>query len=162
MVCGLFVYKTNFYLTDKGGCLSREVGQPLLLEKYMATKKQFKRIFTLNENRALRINSALAKEIGLRESIMLLQLEYLISISDNERDGKIWTYQSAKDLRDEYFPFWGIATIQRSLKTLESKGYIISANYNKRKNDRTLWYALNYEKLSEIKAIRIGEQDTDK
>jgi len=123
----------------------------------MENKKKYKRIFTLNENRALRINSSLANEIGLRESIMLLQLEFLISISDNERDGRIWTYQSAKDLKEKYFPFWGIATIQRSLISLEKKGYIAKGNYNKRKSDRTMWYALNYEKLSELKTIRVDD-----
>jgi hypothetical protein len=125
----------------------------------MENKKKFKRIFTLNENRALRINSALAYEIGLRESIMLLQLEFLISISDNERDGKKWTYQSAQDLRTNYFPFWSVSTIQRALKGLEQEELIIKGNYNRRKSDRTLWYSLNYEKLSELKSIKIDDYE---
>lgn len=105
----------------------------------------------------LRINSALAKEIGLRESIVLLQLEFLIGISKNEKEGMLWTYQSARNFQENYFSFWGIATVQRALKELEEKGYIIKENFNKRKSDRTLWYTLNYEKLSEIKSIRIDE-----
>lgn len=118
-------------------------------------KKKYERIFILNDKLALRINTVLAEEIGFNESIVLLQLEFLISISDKEREGKIWTYQSARNLKDEYFPFWSIPTIQRTLKKLLEKNYLIVGNFNKRKGDMTKWYALNFEKLKELKSIKI-------
>ncbi|MGW8185370.1 MAG: hypothetical protein ACWGHO_04655 [Candidatus Moraniibacteriota bacterium] len=120
-------------------------------------EKKYKRIFILNENQVLRINSALAGEIGLSESIVLLQLEFLISISKNEVDGKMWTYQSAEDLKSGYFQFWSTSTIQRILKELENKKFIIKGNHNKRKSDRTTWYALNYDGLYSLKSIRIDK-----
>lgn len=64
------------------------------------------RLFVLNDPHALRVNAALAMEIGLNESIVLLQLEFLISISDNVREGRIWTYQSLSELQEAHFPFW--------------------------------------------------------
>ena len=67
-----------------------------------------KRIFTLNEPNAPRINPALAKEIGLNESLILLQIEFWISISNNEREGKRWTYQSVRDMQEKSFSFWKI------------------------------------------------------
>ena len=51
-------------------------------------KTKHERIFTLNDPHALRICGSLAQEIGLNESIVLLQLEFLISLPpEKERDG---------------------------------------------------------------------------
>lgn len=119
-----------------------------------------KRIFTLNEPNAPRINPALAKEIGLNESLILLQIEYWISISDNERDGKWWTYQSVRDMQEKSFPFWSISTINRAVNKLIDEGYIIEGNFNKKKYDKTRWFALNFEKLNELESISINGDDT--
>lgn len=121
----------------------------------MIGKKKYNRIFILNDNKVLRINTALAEEIGFNESIMILQLEFLISISSNEIEGKKWTYQSAQDLKDNYFPFWSRATIQRTLKSIEKKKFLLSGNFNKRKSDRTRWYALNFDELAKLKSLKI-------
>ncbi len=119
----------------------------------------FNRIFTLNEPYGLRINSALANEIGLNESIVLLQIEFWISISSNVIDGRCWTYQSIRGMHKTAFPFWSIATINRTIQSLIDKGYIIEGNFNKAKYDKTRWLALNFEKLSELKSISIGTTD---
>ena len=102
------------------------------------------RIFVPNNPLTMRICPELAEEIGLNESIVLLQLEFLISISTTEeRDGTNWTYQSLRDLCEKYFPWWCIDTIRRTIKNLVEKELIIVGNYNKRKGDMTNWYALN-------------------
>lgn len=117
---------------------------------------QTKRIFTLNEPNAPRLNPALACEIGLNESLLLLQLEFWISISNNERDGNLWTYQSVRDIQEKAFPFWGTMTINRAIKSLEESGYIITTTkYNHLKYDKTRWISLNFEKLSELHSISI-------
>ena len=87
----------------------------------MKTKKKYQRIFTLNDPYGLRINREVACEIGFSESIVLLQVEFLISISDHEKDGKLWTYQSIRDLQSNYFPWWGKTTIARILDSLLEK-----------------------------------------
>lgn len=75
---------------------------------------QQNRIFTLNEPNAPRLNPALACEIGLNESLVLLQLEFWIAISNNKRDGMLWTYQSTRDIKAKTFPFWSLDTINRA------------------------------------------------
>jgi len=116
------------------------------------------RIFVLNEPYALRISPALAQEIGFSESIVLLQLEFLITISKTkEIDGNIWTYQSLADLKNNYFPFWSIATISRIIKRLEKEGYIKIGNYNKLGYDRTQWYSLNEEGIAKLNSIYIDK-----
>ena len=119
-----------------------------------------KRIFTLNEPNAPRINPALAKEIGLNESLILLQIEFWISISNNERDGKRWTYQSVRDMQEKSFSFWSISTINRAVNKLIDEGYIIEGNFNKKKYDKTRWFALNFETLNELESISINGDDT--
>lgn len=119
-----------------------------------------KRIFTLNEPNAPRINPALAKEIGLNESLILLQIEFWISISNNERDGKRWTYQSVRDMQEKSFSFWSISTINRAVNKLIDEGYIIEGNFNKMKYDKTRWFALNFETLNELESISINGDDT--
>ncbi|BEP28792.1 hypothetical protein [Helicovermis profundi] len=113
-----------------------------------------KRIFILNDPYAPRLNSELAEEIGLNESILLLQIEYWISLSSNVKEGYVWTYQSASSIK-KLFKFYSPSTINRILKNLIDKGLIIEGNYNKLKFDRTRWFRLNYANLSKLKSIKI-------
>lgn len=119
-------------------------------------KKTRVRLFILNENTVIRVSPALAVEIGFNESIVLLQLEYLIGISTTElRDGELWTYQSVKELQVNCFPFWSIAKIWRVLQSLEKKELIRVANFNKIKFDRTCWYALNETGIKKLSSVKI-------
>ena len=120
-----------------------------------SARTSYQRIFVLNEPVSPRINPALAVEIGLNESIVLLQIEYWISVSQHFIDGQRWTYQSVREMQKKVFPFWSIATINRTVQSLLQKGYIIEGNFNKSKYDKTRWFALNFEKLSELKSIAI-------
>lgn len=114
------------------------------------------RIFTLNEPNAPRLNPALACEIGLNESLLLLQLEFWISISNNERDGKQWTYQSTRDIKNKAFPFWSVMTINRGIKSLIKQGLIISTTeYNQVRYDKTRWFSLVPENINKLSSIRI-------
>jgi len=114
------------------------------------------RLFILNEPTAPRLNPALACEIGLNESLILLQLEFWISISDNVRDGQQWTYQSTRDIREKAFPFWSVMTINRTIKSLENLSLInTTSKYNAAKYDKTRWFSMNYEGISKLKSISI-------
>ena len=116
---------------------------------------QQNRIFTLNEPNAPRLNPALACEIGLNESVILLQLEFWIAISNNERDGMYWTYQSVRDIQST-FSFWSLDTINRAIKSLEKKGLIITTTkYNPLKYDKTRWFTLNFSELAKLESISI-------
>jgi hypothetical protein len=119
----------------------------------MAARRR-ERLFVLNDPHALRVSAALAMEIGLNESMVLLQLEFLISISDNVQDGRVWTYQSLNELRETYFPFWSKATIGRAIQSLVERDLVIIGNFNRVGFDRTPWYALNPDGLRQLTSLR--------
>lgn len=100
-----------------------------------------------------RIMPELAIEIGLNESIVLLQISFWLSTCNNVEDGRYWTFQTLRDMKDKAFPYWGIETIRRTLRSLADQKLIFIGNFNKRKGDRTQWFALNPDKLSELKSI---------
>lgn len=119
------------------------------------TGRKRERLFVLNDPHALRINAALAMEIGLNESILLLQIEFLLSISDNVHEGTVWTYQSLTDLREAYFPFWGKSTIGRAMQGLVERELLLVGNFNRAGFDRTQWYALNPVGISRLASVRL-------
>ena len=99
----------------------------------------------------LQVLPNLAIAIGLNEAIFIQQLHYWINgVSGKSRDGQRWIYNTYNDWQDN-FPFWSNATIRRTIKNLEDGGYILSTSkYNAMRIDRTKWYTVNYEKISEI------------
>lgn len=113
----------------------------------------------LIEESPLTVLPTLAVAIGLHESMIIQQVQYWISINKKEGrnyiDGKYWTYNTFEAWQKQ-FPFWTTRTIQNLVAKLEKKGYLISANYNKSKFDRTKWYTLDYEKLNEAITLRTG------
>ncbi|EGW39347.1 DnaD domain protein [Desulfosporosinus sp. OT] len=124
------------------------------------SKNNVTRLFTLNEL-SLRLSPALADEIGLNESIILLQLEYWIHISNHFIEGQRWTYQSVRQMQEKAFSFWSVATISRTVNSLLDKGLIIEGKYNKKSYDNTRWFALNYKELSKLKSIMIRGYDME-
>src|SRR6266511_3426515 len=112
--------------------------------------KTRKRLLTFNDPTPLRIDRRLAMEIGFMESVVLLQLEFLISISAHEREGQYWTYQTLQDLKDHHFPWLSVPTISRVLKSLEDMGLIVVGNYNRSSFDRTRWFALRCEGIRDL------------
>ena len=119
-------------------------------------KFQENRIFIINDPTAPRLVPALAKEIGLNESILFLQIEFWIAITDNVRDGRKWTYQSTSNIQAT-FPFWSESTIKRAVKSLKEKKLILTDNYNKLSFDKTTWFAINLEEAAKLNSISIVE-----
>jgi predicted transcriptional regulator/DNA-binding PadR family transcriptional regulator len=118
------------------------------------------RIFEINDQWITRSSVALAREIGDNEARLLLQLEYLIATSHNERDGRLWTYQSLSDL-ETMFP-WSKPTIQRAIKSLEKQNLItVTGKYNRKKYDRTNWFAINFEGAARLKSIKIATDQNE-
>jgi len=116
-----------------------------------------KRLLTFNDPQPLRIDRRLAIEIGFLESVVLLQLEFLISISHNEREGQFWTYHTLKQLKERHFPWLSQATICRTIQSLEEKGLIVRGHFNRSGFDRTQWFALNYDGIGRLTSVRTGE-----
>ncbi|KMT22982.1 DnaD domain-containing protein [Clostridium cylindrosporum] len=108
----------------------------------------------LFDENPLVIDTTLAKVIGLNEAIIVQQIHYWLEINKKKAlnfiDGKYWTYNSIKKWHEEHFSFWVEKTVKRTFSSLVEKGLLITANYNKSKFDKSLWYSIDYEKLSEI------------
>ena len=92
---------------------------------------------------------SLATAIGLNEALMLQQIQYWLSRSAKEIEGRYWIYNTYEDWAEQ-FPFWSKSTIVRTIANLEGLGVIISSNFNKAKFDKTKWYAIDYDRLREI------------
>lgn len=108
------------------------------------------------------VSPSLACLIGLHEAMILQQIHYWLYKSGNTIDGKKWVYNSYKDWQKQ-FPFWSIATIKRTIKSLKKQDLIETGNYNKLKVDRTVWYTINYDKLESMSICdpSIGSTCTD-
>ena len=99
----------------------------------------------------LLILPSLAVRVGLNGAIFLQQLHFWSSQPNQGlvRDGRKWIRNNL----DEWlvnFPFWSVGTLRRTIAKLESLGMIEKRDdLNREKEDRTLWYAVVYEKLNE-------------
>lgn len=118
------------------------------------------RLFVLNDPHAMRISGELAAEIGLNESIVLLQIEFIISVYGKQRRGRQWTRQSLSELRDEYFQWWSLSTVHRAVKNLEDRNLLTVKNHNRTGFDRTQWFALNLDGLATLRSVTLA-QDPD-
>jgi uncharacterized phage protein (TIGR02220 family) len=105
----------------------------------------------LIHDKPIMILPSLAKQIGLNEAIILQQIHYWLVSSQHEKEGRKWVYNTYKEWQLQ-MPFWSESTIKRTIKSLEEHGYLLSANYNRLKMDKTKWYSIDYEKLAELES----------
>lgn len=106
----------------------------------------------------LTINTELARVIGLNQAIILQQIHFWLREKKNLVDGKYWVYNSITQWQKQ-FPFFSESTIKRTFKTLKNIGVIVVGEYNKDKRDKTNWYSINYEKLTEIAGDALTQHD---
>ena len=105
-------------------------------------------------------DETLAVKLGLEQAIIIQQVEYWIKVHEragkNYRDDHYWVYNSIAEWQEQ-FPFWSKSTVKRILSDLREKEILITANYNKMKRDKTLWYRINYEALEKVKMDQSSE-----
>lgn len=125
------------------------------------------RLFTLNEPHAMRISGELAAEVGLMESILLLQFEFLLSITRVERRGKPWIKATLEELRAEHFQWSSRATIWRAIQSLlhgpaakVTGPLVVVENFNQAGFDKTQWFTLNMKNVSKLKSVRVFQTET--
>ncbi len=105
----------------------------------------------------LRLHPPLALEIGLNESLVLLQFEWWLHITPESeghvREGRKWIWKSHADLRTT-FPFWSMGTVHNILQSLLKQGLLLAAgtNYNRHKYDRTKWYTIDWDAITRLKS----------
>jgi hypothetical protein len=99
----------------------------------------------MNET-TLMIIPSLAVKIGINEAIVLQQMHFCLSSSKQIIKGRKWIYNTYKDWQNQ-MPFWSESTIKRAIYSLEKQGYLISANWNQTKMDKTKWYTIDYQRV---------------
>ena len=94
-----------------------------------------------------------AARYGIEESIILYNIAFWcvknLANRKHIHDGNVWTYNT-RDAFIEQFPYLVPGKTEKAkrdkmgriLKSLETKGAIVSGNYNKSPYDQTKWYAL--------------------
>lgn len=116
----------------------------------------------------------IAKDVGTDGAIILENIAYWIDknqanqvdreIQPSFQNGKWWTYNSSRAFSIQ-FNWLSQKQIERIIKKLEDKGYLITGNYNKIKYDRTKWFALgknpfldSYKSISRNREIETTEK----
>ena len=112
----------------------------------------------------LLVDPQLATHIGKNAAIVLQQIHYWIEKNreskKNFKEGRYWTYNSIQNWRDQNFAFWSYSTVKRIFSRLVKKGFLLKANYNKWKTDRTIWYSIDYEALEKFGYSAFNSQKT--
>jgi len=108
------------------------------------------------------LNPELACLVGLSEAIVLQQVHYWLEKNResgrNENEGRYWAYNTVEGWREQ-FPFWSVNGIRKVLKRLESRGLLMTGNFNKSKFDRTIWYSIDYEAVERLAKVENGSGD---
>lgn len=93
---------------------------------------------------------SLAKEHGIEEAILIHHFQHWIALNKrmgkNLIEGRSWTYQTQKSIVAHFPYFKNRRKIIRLVDSLVEKGILIKGNFNKKKFDRTVWYAFADEK----------------
>ncbi|AZV41727.1 hypothetical protein BAOM_1116 [Peribacillus asahii] len=114
----------------------------------------------VNEKKMVILYPRLAAKIGVNQAIMLQHIHYWLKESKHDRDGRPWVYNTYQSWQEQ-LPFWSVETIKRIIRSLEKDGYLLSANYNRLKIDKTKWYTINYKKVAELQAIETPSKGQD-
>lgn len=118
----------------------------------------------LYNDEPITINRKLAKCLGLKEAVIFQQIHYWLQVNkkkhNNYIEGRYWTFNSIAKWHEEEFDFLSVRTIERTLKSLENEGLLISNMFNKMKGDKTKWYSIDYDKLIEVAEIRLSKKET--
>lgn len=97
-------------------------------------------------------NTEIAEKYGVFEAIFLHNIGFWILKNKANRqhfyEGRYWTYNSSTAFA-ELFPYWSIDQIKRIIKKLKDQGVIDISNFNKTEFDRTNWYSVSDEILSQ-------------
>ena len=120
-------------------------------------------VFRIQHDKTMALHhfqSALAKEFGIEEAILIDEFHHQISGSKaNERnfhDGRYWTYNSLQAY-ERTFPYLNSGKIKRIINSLIEQNILMKGNYNANQYDRTNWYAFTDFGLSMIQKCYIDE-----
>jgi hypothetical protein len=89
----------------------------------------------------------LAAEIGEPAAQMFHRIWYFCTRTDSGKvvDGRRWIRNSFPQWRENHFPHWGLNTVKRACQILMDRELIHKGDHNQARQDRTLWYAVNFD-----------------
>lgn len=97
-----------------------------------------------------RFNSILAKQFGVFGALIIGHFQFWIKLNKNKgsnhKENRTWTYQTQKSIQEQ-FSYWGLETVKYTIEKLVKDGVLIRKNFNKKKFDKTWWYAFADEEL---------------
>ncbi len=106
----------------------------------------------------LHLDYRIANIYGIEEAIVINKLQALIASNKtagrNYFQGRTWTFNSYEEWVNEnvdsgkrFFPCFSKEQIRRVFDSLAAQKVLIKGNFNKRKNDKTNWYAFLEEEI---------------
>ncbi len=97
---------------------------------------------------------AVAQHFGIFVGLLLEDIHYWNAFSANHigtvHEGRRWVYNTYKGWVKRLGGLVSERTLRRKIKELEKQGILLSKNLNKKKSDRTKWYAIDYEVLRQF------------
>jgi hypothetical protein len=91
-----------------------------------------------------------AAKYGVNAALVLGYVGFRISLSKNERDGKSWYYDTL-DTIAQHYPYLGRSSMYEAIQRLtEKNGPLMVGHFNKRKGDKTNWYAFRNEDTAQL------------
>lgn len=98
-------------------------------------------------------NTAFAAMYGVHEAILIAHFQAWINhnmrLGKNFKDGRTWCYQTRQEIA-AWFPYLSAKQVRRVTDSLVEQGVLIKGHYNKKKFDKTIWYAFKNEKMFTI------------
>lgn len=106
-------------------------------------------------------HSALAREIGIEASVVLLTLEHEITENGMDKDGYRMVARDNKQLA-ALFPWTTVGQAKKALESLRDRGFVFIIDATLFTKDSTRWLGCNYQKLKTLRSITIlGDGDID-
>ena len=106
----------------------------------------------LIDERPLQCQPSLAAALGgSDEAIVFQQLHYWLQRATKvQADGHKWVYNSMSDWLKQFPWIKSRSTLSRYFDDLEKRGLVVTGNFNKAKFDKTKWYRIDYDALSDL------------
>lgn len=122
----------------------------------------------LIDEQPLQVIPSLAEALGVNAAILLQQINYWVKHAERSgdqrkfRQGRWWTYNTYGDWQQQ-MPWLTESGIRKLVKQLKDRGLVLVEKFGKRVQDHTLWYAIEYEAVENLRTlghIDVSESDT--
>lgn len=107
---------------------------------------------TLIAGRVLLVLPSLAAILGFNEALVLQQVRYRLGDDCHPlvRDGQRWARDPLPRWQERDFPFWDVRTVQRAFASLERRGVLRTAQFDRASRDRTKSCTIDFAALTAL------------